>query len=217
VALLSERILDRDGGRQGSIDSCEDSRADAEDEVSDEDIASLLGTVETTGIDGDRATVTYTASAELTGELDPVTMEITLVSEDGAWKVDDLVPVSGELPGDTPQAAARDHAQAILDGDCAAFLAVLSEDALAELGDTPDDQSAGCERRIGAGASVADRRVGPVIRDSEHDGAAVVGVTIFSESYEAGNNIFYVAVVEENGAWKVDQLDWSDFPEDTAG
>ena len=217
VALLSERIVEEDGGRRESLDSCEDSRTEDEDEVADEDLASLLGTVETAGVDGDRATVTYTASAEIVGELDPVTIEVTLVREDGAWRVDGSAPVSGELPDDAPQAAARDHAQAILDGDCAAYLAVLSEGALAELGDTPDSRSAGCERRIGSGPSVADPRLGPVVRDSEDDGAAVVGVTIFSESYEAGNNIFYVAVVEENGVWKVDQLDWSSFPEDTAG
>jgi hypothetical protein len=206
--LLSDRVVEEGGGRQALLDDCED----ADDrEVADDELAAIVDTIETTGVDHGRATVTYAGGAEPTQQ---VTIEVTLVDDGGAWKVDDLVPVTGELPEDSPLAAARDHAQAILDGDCEAFLAVLSTEALSTLGETPAAQASACEQQVGGGPSATDPDLGPVIQDSERDGTAVVGVTVMSESYEAGNNIFYVPVVEEDGEWRVDQVGWSDFPED---
>jgi hypothetical protein len=78
---------------------------------------------------------------------------------------------------------------ALLDGDCDAYLAVLSAEALAELGDTPRERSSECEQLVGPGASVSSPRLEPVVRDSQTDDRAVVGVTVFSDSYEAGNTI----------------------------
>jgi hypothetical protein len=51
-----------------------------------------------TGVDGDQATVTYTASTEITGEPDPTTI-VAVVAENGVWKVDQLD--GSNLPEDT--------------------------------------------------------------------------------------------------------------------
>jgi len=212
--------VEDNGGRQASLDDCEERRAQVEEsndgEISEDDLAAMLDTVEMTGMGKRWATVTYTDGAEAGGDSDPVTVEVTLTMEDGVWKVDDSGPALSDVPDDSPQAAARDHAQAILDGDCETFLAVLTDDALAQLGATADDRSTQCERRMRSGVSPVDPRLGLVFDDSVDDDSAVVGVTIFSESYDGGNNVFYVAVAKEDGVWKVDQLGWDDFPEDTA-
>src|SRR5690606_31855638 len=187
--LQSERSLEEGGGRRKALDDCEDTRANAEqDELSDDALADIIGTLETTSVGGGRATVTYAAGPEPTGELDPATIEVTLVDEGGAWKVDDVALVPGRLPDGSPQAAARDYAQAVLDGDCDMVLAVVTADALTALGDTPDEQASECERIAGAATGPSDARLGPILRESEQDGEAIVGVTIVSESYEAGNN-----------------------------
>jgi hypothetical protein len=215
VALLSTQVLEQSGGRQQMIDDCEDSQEDdveEGDDVTDEELASLLDSVETTDVQGDRATVTYAAEGDITGELDATTMEVALVTEDGAWKVDNFVPVAGDLPAGSPQAAARDHAQALLDRNCEAFLEVLTEEAQAELGDAPEERLVECERLLEQSTPISDARLGPVVRESVDEGVAVVAVTIFSEQYEAGNNVFFVTVIDDDGVWKVDQLGWSGEP-----
>ncbi|HEY8546576.1 MAG TPA: hypothetical protein VIL36_16060 [Acidimicrobiales bacterium] len=212
VDFFSERLVEESGGRAEMLDDCNDGLPEeGAGEVDEDALADILASVETVSVADGRAIVTYSVGAELIGELDPVTAEITLVDEGGAWKVDDFGLATGELPEGSPQAAAWDFAQAVLDGDCEAYVAVLSEDALDELGPAAD----GCEGLVGV--SVDDPRLGPIIRDAEEDGRAVVGINVISEDYEAGNNNFYVAVVEEDGAWKVDQLTWSDFPEEVPG
>lgn len=211
VDLLSERMVEDEGGRQELIDDCADDENEAGDLPSDEDLATMLDSVETEDVDGDRATVTYQVPADVGGELDPVTLEFTLVKESGAWKIDNLVPVPGDLADDSPQAAARDQAQAVIDQDCERFLGVLTEAATAEMGGTREEQLDQCEQWF-SDLPEEEVTLGPIFRESEDGDTVEVGITVMSETFEGGNNVFYVTVVREDGGWKVDQAEWSDAP-----
>ncbi len=113
----------------------------------------------------------------------------------------------------TPADGARDFYRAAFDQDCDAYLAAITEESRATMGDSRDQQLDTCERSSETqGGGPADPRLGPVDVESQDGDVARLWVVVFSEDYEAGNNAFPVTVVREDGEWRVDLTaeDWSD-------